>query len=385
MSDIRSFDDRLAQWLGDEAAAVEMPDRVVTATIEQTRGARQVWAPWPGRRLPTGWWPSARLTFAAVAVAVVVLVGTGLVRLPTGPASGPSPSPSPTAGTYPGTIPPVTGLPGRLAFVWKIGQSYDIWTMRPDRSELFQLTSGDVSEHSPAWSPDGSRILFVRESDPKPGEPFGASDLWVMNADGSNQRMLLAGPAGGGEIHFPTWSPDGTKIAFERGNPEVSLATTGVYVAAADGSNIGTVLLDGAHGIAYPGTPIWSPDGETLLIRTEIDLYLVSVDGSNFRRLTTTDKESAVGDWSPDGQWIVFESDLGVGCIYRIHPDGTGMERLTSGCDKGISIEYAPGGASIAWAGGSHGPDDIWVMDAGGGNQRRLTDNRQVTEISWGP
>ena len=159
----------------------------------------------------------------------------------------------------------------------------------------------------------------------------------------------------------------------------------GIYVMNADGTNVQPILLVGTNGLPFVHTPALSPDARTVVISGEHDLFVVDLDGTNLRQLTATPLEDAAGDWSPDGQWIAFEGDTGGGCIYRIHPDGTNVERLTIGCSQGIAIHYSPDGRYLAWAGGPHGPDDIHVIDAGGGNDRQLTSGREITEFSWGP
>ena len=82
------------------------------------------------------------------------------------------------------------------------GTAKEIYSMNPDGSVQTRLTSSDGDNNVPVWSPDGSRIAFTSTR--------GPSGIWVMNADGSGQSLLIPGGAG------PAWSPDGGRIAFDR-------------------------------------------------------------------------------------------------------------------------------------------------------------------------
>lgn len=388
-----SFDDRVAAWFADEAPT-QIPDRVVHATLERTRRTRQAWT-LPGRRQGIMNLRMVGIGAAAVAVIAVVIFGAGLLRpivgpgaptaspvsssvtSPSAPGTGspPSAAPAPTSG-----IPPVTGLTGRIAFARSsLGGLSDIWVMRPDRTDLRQLTTGAGSNRQPAWSPDGSRIAFTSDRDGEPG-------IWVMNADGSNQERVT--PAGLDVVGEASWSPGGTVIAFSRGELAPGGEDEGVYTINVDGSNLTPILLSGDQGMPLAATPIWSPDGSAMLIRGETDLFLIGMEGLGAppRNLTNTPStEDAAGSWSANGNWIAYQGDAGGGCLYKIKPDGSESQRLTSGCSQGISMSWSPDGSHLAWAGGAHGAADLFVVDADGSNRRQLTDTRDITEISWGP
>jgi Tol biopolymer transport system component len=247
--------------------------------------------------------------------------------------------------------------------------------MNPDRSGLQQLTTASGSNRQPAWSPDGTKIAF--SSDRADGRA-----IWVMNADGSDQvRVTPISPNNASE---PSWSPDGSTIAFYSGSPEPGGEGEGVYLIDVDGSNLRPLLLVGEHDMTWAATPIWSPDGSTMLIRGEADLFLIDLDGTNFRNLTETGAEDAAGSWSAT-DWIAFQGDQGGGCLFKVRPDGSEQQRLTSGCSQGVSMSWSPDGMHLAWAGGDHGVADIFVVDAEGAESRQLTDTHDISDISWGP
>src|SRR5437870_4664116 len=163
---------------------------------------------------------------------------------------------------------------GRIAFVSTIffGGSH-IDTMNPDGSDRKQLMfSNQDLESDPVWSPDGTKIAFARYNI---NSKF--AEIFVMNADGSDQRRLTQS----GNDRSPTWSPDGTKIAFARYNINSPVE---IFVMNADGSDQRAV----ASGFDEPA---WSPDGLKLAVGDNgalgtYGIYLINVDGSNRTQIT---------------------------------------------------------------------------------------------------
>ena len=145
--------------------------------------------------------------------------------------------------------------------------------MNPDGHGERSLTS-DAADTAPAWSPDGTRIAFASTSS-------GNTDVWVMDADGSDPVDLTDGSAAADTS--PSWSPDGTHIAFQTdrdGNDEI-------YVMDADGGDPTNLTSD-------PGDdsqPAWSPDGDTIAFVSDRDgndeVYAMDAsDGSGQTDLT---------------------------------------------------------------------------------------------------
>ena len=150
-------------------------------------------------------------------------------------------------------------------------------------------------------------------------EDTGSSSIWVMNVNGSNQTRLTQK---GGADYQPSWSPDGTQIAFasDRENGS-SIISDDIYVMNADGSN--QIRLTKSGGYDYqPGRlaevkhygPSWSPDGTQIVFASDResdsyikDIYVMNADGSNQIRLTESGGYEP--SWSPDGTQIVFASD----------------------------------------------------------------------------
>jgi Tol biopolymer transport system component len=229
-----------------------------------------------------------------------------------------------------------------------------LWLMAPDGSEQQPLTPADVYAIEPDWSPDGTRVVFIADNrisviDVDTGElqtlpatpggqpigpqwaPDGQSIAFVdalASGDGSGIYVLSLGDEsievvteeGSGDLI--TWSPDGSEIAFTRDK--------------SDEANIWAVDVTthelrqiGDSGFEYD--PAWSPDGSTIAYFGG-QIWIVNADGSGQpRQVTDCSCEAFNPHWSPDGSWIVFYSDQNSGHddLYRIHPDGTGLERLT--------------------------------------------------------
>jgi Tol biopolymer transport system component len=249
------------------------------------------------------------------------------------------------------------GKNGRIAFV----QGPDIFTMNADGSDVRQLTnlgpnSGAFWE---SWSPDGKQIVF---------NEFRAPDflgqLWLMNADGSNQHLLLA--EADFENERPSFTPDGNSVIFTRCRLDLpdtcalyQIDVSGGGLTAITNFNLGISDLNGQYsasgslafiGVARRGIfcaiylgadsqsglsritpaalwahlPDWSPDGKKLAFSTHCtfdsnlrnqEIWVVNAEGSSLNRLTTNGDDYSAGphdfspSWSPQGDALVFERD----------------------------------------------------------------------------
>lgn len=205
--------------------------------------------------------------------------------------------------------------------------NHDIYVMDVHGSNVQRLTDDGADEAGPRWSPDGKFIAYVKEEyiSAQGFNEAPAWDIYIMNADGSQQSQLTNHPANDLE---PAWSPDGGKIVFisdRNGNH------TDLYVMNADGSDV-TQLTD--HSSNEFG-PAWSPDGTQIVFNSDrngnVQLFVMSIDGSNLIQLTKDGSNSAYASWSPDGKRIIFESDRDTGKanLYVMNADGSNVIQLT--------------------------------------------------------
>ena len=236
-----------------------------------------------------------------------------------------------------------------------------------------------------------ARIAFDSNRD-------GNSEIYVMDADGGNLQRLTNHPDG--DFH-PSWSPDGKWIAFLSRRDQVRSKhgiAAEIYVMDAGGGNPQRLTND-LHDDYHPS---WSPDGKQIAFASvrdgNTDIYVIDADGGNEQRLTNNPLYDYSPSWSPDGERIVFiarreghfrkDFDL-THEIYVMDADGGNEQRLTENRRYDFSPSWSPDGKRIAFASDRKGDFvnyEIYVMDADGGNQRKLTNNRHHDWYpSWSP
>ena len=203
-------------------------------------------------------------------------------------------------------------------YVWPLGR-FEIYTARPDGSDLRRLTHNDAYDAEATVSPDGRRVVFTSTRD-------GDIDLYTMNVDGSDVRRVTQRVGYDGGAFF---SPDGRKLVWRAMYPETPKDTADyrrlleqrlvrptrleLWVANADGSEPRQVTRLGAASFA----PYFHPDGRRIIFATNypdprsrnFDLYLVNLDGTGLERVTTSGEFDGFPMFSPDGKRLVFASN----------------------------------------------------------------------------
>lgn len=296
-------------------------------------------------------------------------------QLPTAtqaPAATPlAPTPLPTATPSPSpTLPPTPELWGRIVFATNRFGDSEICVINADGSNLQRLTSNQVYDWHPNWSPDGKKIVFVTNRD-----GAGTDEIYLMNPDGSGTVRLTHTKA---EENTPIWHPDGNRIFFssERdGNWEL-------YSMSPDGSHVQR-LTD--HP-ALDQFPVIAPNGRQMAFASERDgnreIYVSNIDGTSVRRLTNRPEEDWAPAWSPRGDWIAFASKVGDDewALYLIKPDGSGQTRLTH--SGGEYPAWSPDGNKIAFLGFRNHQGRLYIINADGSDEREIT---HTSDLDWSP
>jgi TolB protein len=264
-----------------------------------------------------------------------------------------------------------------IAYVADIEGSADIWVTDIEGNNHVNLTKSPAADLSPSWSPDGKHIAF--SSYPR---ETGLPEILVMDADGNNVKTLVGPvadrhPAAPPE---PVWSPDASKILFVYSVFEQNQGNTSeIWIVNADGSNL-TMLLQNAQ------SPAWSPDSNKIAYiaageEGKSDVWVVNVDGSNPTRLTTNGV-SGYPVWSTDWTKIYFlvrisrtSSD-----IWVMNEDGSDAKSLNNPEIVGAPT-WSPDRQQIAFVSASRHPGlfqsghlNIWVMNVDGSDLRKITE-----------
>ncbi len=254
----------------------------------------------------------------------------------------------------------------KIAFV----SNDDIYSMNGSGKAQRPLTRtlDPILDQDPTWSLDGTRIAFASRR----GGP--SLDIWVMNADGTSPTQLTF--SGGNQQ--PTWSPGGNQIAFttfRNGNPNI-------YKMDANGSN--QTQITNVSDIS----PDWSPDGTKIAFVSSSDgafnIYTVKPDGSGRTKLTNS-VGSFNPDWSPDGTRIAYAKETGfqgdgANRVHVMNADGSNQIQLSNSGAREDQPSWSPDGTRIAFQSDRDDPalsfkkSEIYVMNADGSGQVRLTD-----------
>jgi dipeptidyl aminopeptidase/acylaminoacyl peptidase len=220
-----------------------------------------------------------------------------------------------------------------------------LWIVPAFGGSARQLTSADTDDTDPVWSPNGREIAFVTNR--TDGRDMNTvSEIWSVVAQGNEERRIAGGDTA--SLHSPSWSPDGTSLAFT-GNwhaPSGGARDNDVWVVAAGGgepdslsSNFDRSITDAGMSDVYANSvtrPTWTPEGESVL---------------------------------------VLASDAGSTQVYAASVGGGEVLQITRGARRISAITVSPDGSRIAYiSGDATNPGDLLVANADGSNETQLTD-----------
>ena len=275
---------------------------------------------------------------------------------------------------------------GRIAFTSNRDGNQEVYLMSADGGDQINLTNDAGGDTGPWWSPDGERIAFVSERD-------GFLDIYIMNADGSELQQLTNSPAEDGGVRF---SPDGRQIAFYSFQDQIKGF---LWVMNLDSSEP-TAVLEEIHPSSaevecaggFPGG--WFPDGKRILLRgyhgdsNALQICSVNVDGTGIKVIFSEPNiMSFFPAISPDGKKIAFATNRDENTeIYVIDAGGGNLRRVTNDDGADTTPAWSSDGQWIAFASDRDGDFEIYIVRADGSGLRQLTNNTAGDgQPAWSP
>lgn len=316
----------------------------------------------------------AQLTEAAI---IAAATDTPTPQTPTSTTPPDTPTVPPPTATTPPPAPTITPIPttpptvnGKIAFDSTRdngrGATTDIYIMDADGSNVRRLTSNSVQEDEAEFSPDGQWIAYERKNS------NGNWDIYAMRIDGSSNQFLVEG-------RNPAWSPDGAYIAYATIQFDIWL----YEISTGNTWKVTNGWEDRA--------PNWSPDGTELVIMSKLSgvwqIVVVNVVTSERRQLTVGAVNSRFPVWSPDGTLIAYNTLTGSGWpddIWVIEPSAENNRQLTTDGNNGRPT-WSPDSQLLLFNRYEATREDwlIYQMDRDGGNALRLTTAGDDQRATW--
>jgi TolB protein len=227
-------------------------------------------------------------------------------------------------------------------------RNFDVWLVATDGTRVRRLTTDPGIDTAPTWSPDGSQVAYLARFDDSSmeaqgiGGALGAIDFGPLGhyRNGGGELCVVGADGTGRRVLVGTMPAAAPAWSPDGTRIAFARPDQGIYVVRADGTGLKR-LSSGGHDY-----PAWSPDGRTIAYSSNAGIWVMRADGSHKRRLTSVGDDLG-SSWSPDGTWIAFTRFVDTGReVWVMHADGSGMRRLSASpggvIDPNLSMDPAP-------------------------------------------
>jgi TolB protein len=276
------------------------------------------------------------------------------------------------------TIYRLTGQRGifqtQIVFVSTLSGNKEVYIVDFDGQNRKKITNHKSIILSPAWSPEGKRLLFTSYRDGNP-DVFMREILYGKEKKVSHRKGLNISPE---------WAPDGRKIVLTLSQDD---GNSDIYIMTLEGSEVKRLTSAWANDVS----PCWSPQGSHLAFVSNRSgspqIYVMESDGGKVRRLTFEGSYNTSPAWSPKGDKVAFAGIRGPAFeIFTINVDGSGLRQLTESAGSNEAPSWSPDGRHIVYSSNKSGRKKIYIMRSDGSGERMITGGGgDDTDPCWSP